>query len=383
MANIPRPGRFTLFGHGVRCNVKNLLPFTIAILLFASAVFPAQAGFSALYVFGDGACTTTSNSFTGPLYYGHRYSNGRIWIEVLAQRQGLAYDASKNNSFFGDYSDIAVTNVNSFIAPVDVTNDLFVVWVCDADFVEDLGQFNPPYSAANTPAWNKNISLSLTNHFTIITNLYAKGARYLVMPNAVDVCKIPQYVGLDSSSKSFVRGRIIYFNTNFTATLNQAIALCPGLKIYTPDLFAFFDNVLTNAAYYGLTNALDFNGLSTDALDDLPNAATNGPGSNYIFWDPYDPTAKLHEVVADIIQQTISPVQLGKVVAFSGSNQLDILNYPAGLNGFVDSLTNLALANWSANTNISSSNTTQSVFVPTSGPQQFYRLRFPYAWSWP
>ena len=30
------------------------------------------------------------------------------------------------------------------------------------------------------------MNLSLTNHFVAITNLYAKGARTLIMPNAVD-----------------------------------------------------------------------------------------------------------------------------------------------------------------------------------------------------
>jgi phospholipase/lecithinase/hemolysin len=363
--------------------VKNLLPLTIAFSLLALASFPAQAGFSALYVFGDGVCTTTDNSSTGPLYYGHRYSNGRIWLEVLAQRQGVIYDAAKNNSYYNDFSAIALVNVNSFVVPADATNDLFVVWVCDADFVGDLGQFNPPYTVANTPPWNNNISQSLNNHFTIVTNLYAKGVRYLVMPNAVDLGKIPEYDGLDATSKSFVRGRIIYFNTNFTATLNQAKALCPGLQIYVPDFFSVFDNVITNATLYGLTNALDFNGQSIDAIDALPNAAINGPGTNYIFWDPVDPTARLHAVMADIVQQIISPVQIGKLASLVGSNRLDIVNYPAGLNGFVDGLTNLTLTNWSAMLSITSTNTTQSAVVSTSGPQQFYRLRFPYAWRWP
>jgi phospholipase/lecithinase/hemolysin len=363
--------------------VKNLLLFTIAFFLLALAAVPAQAGFSALYAFGDGVCTTTGNSFTGPLYYGHRYSNGRIWIEALAQRQGLAYEVTNNNSYYDDFSAVALANVNSFVAPADATNDLFIVWVCDADFVGDLGQFNPPYTTANISAWNNNINQSLTNHFTIITNLYAKGARYLVMPNAVDLGKIPQYAGLDSTSKSFVRGRIIYFNTNFTASLNQAKALCPGLQIYVPDFFSVLDNVIMNAALYGLTNALDFNGQSIDAIDALPNAATNGPGTNYLFWDPVDPTARLHAVMADVAQQIISPVQISKITLLAGSNRLDVVNYPARLNGFVDGLTNLTLTNWSAMVNITSTNTTQSAFVPTSGPQQFYRLRFPYAWSWP
>ncbi|HTR43961.1 MAG TPA: hypothetical protein VMH87_20300, partial [Pseudomonadales bacterium] len=207
--------------------MENGLRLAVVFLFLALASLPVRAFFSALYAFGDGVCTTTGNSLTGPLYYGHRYSNGRVWLEVLAQRQGLVYDAAKNNSYFGDYSSNAVANVNSFVAPPDVASALFVVWVCDADFVGDLSQFAPPYTAASIPAWNNNISHSLANHFNIITNLYAKGVRSLVMPNAVDVSKIPQYVGLDSTSKSFVRGRITYFNTNFIATLNQAAAVCP------------------------------------------------------------------------------------------------------------------------------------------------------------
>ncbi len=31
---------------------------------------------------------------------------------------------------------------------------------------------------------------------------------------------------------------------------------CPGLTIYEPDFFSLLDNILTNAAAYGVTNAL-------------------------------------------------------------------------------------------------------------------------------
>jgi hypothetical protein len=51
--------------------------------------------------------------------------------------------------------------------------------------------------------------------------------------------------------------------------------------------------------------------------------------------------------------------------------------------------TNLVLGNWktnmlSNNTNVfNSTNTTQIILVPASGPQGFYRLFFPYSWTWP
>jgi len=60
----------------------------------------AQTAFTSLYIFGDGVSTTTTNSFAGPLYYGRRFSNGRVWVEVLAQQLGLTnnYWYSTNGS---------------------------------------------------------------------------------------------------------------------------------------------------------------------------------------------------------------------------------------------------------------------------------------------
>jgi hypothetical protein len=45
--------------------------------------------------------------------------------------------------------------------------------------------------------------------------------------------------------------------------------------------------------------------------------------------------------------------------------------------------TNLALTNWITVTSFNSTNSAQSVFIPISGPLQFYRLNFPFAWTWP
>jgi phospholipase/lecithinase/hemolysin len=356
--------------------LKILHLFTLVALFFAANLFPAHAAYSSLYVFGDALSSTTDNP--DPRYYGHRYSNGRIWVEVLAQRQGLVYDASRNNSYYDHNSAALVTQINGFSKPVDVTNDLFIVWVCNAD------TFDAAQDLDTSNQWVAANNLSQTNHLQIITNLYAKGVRTLILPNAVDISKIPAF-NTSSSFTNVMRAGCIDYNIKFSNTVSQARALCPGLKIQAPDFFNLLNNVLTNASFYGLTNALK-NGLSIDALDDpliFNIVSTNGPGTNYIFWDKTNPTAKFHAVIAEVAQQLISPVQVSQVTAFTGSNQLDVVNMPVGLNGFVDGVNDMSLTSWTVKASFSCITTTQSVFVTFGGPQWFYRLRFPYAWSWP
>jgi phospholipase/lecithinase/hemolysin len=371
--------------------VQKAIQLMVGFLLFGSAVVSAQTAFTSLYIFGDGVSTTTNNTSGLTNYYGKRYSNGRVWVELLAQQQGLGANSitnvnwsnSTNNwSFYRDFSPLLVTNVNHFTAPSDAATALFVVWVNDADFVGYMGTI---YPSTNIVTWTNAINQSLTNHWNIITNLYyAKGARTLIMPNAVDITEIPQYNNYPAATKSFIRQRIVGFNTAFTALLNQAGTSLPGIMIYEPDFFALLDNVLTNAAAYGLTNAL-YNGQSIDAYDDpsLANKSINGPGTNYIFWDYDDPTAKLHAVLADITQQLISPVQISNITALNGSNQLVVANVPIGQIGLVLGCTNLAMPSWTTNVTFVSSNTTQTVYVTNSGPQWFYQLQFPYSWTWP
>ena len=389
--------------------VKSLIGFAVGILLFGLAVCPAQAAFTSLYIFGDGISTTTNNPSAGQYYYGLRRSNGRVWVELLAQQLGLTNNywystngsnhfsytnlsasstnwsySSNNWSFYGNFSFILVTNVSNFTAPPDANTALFVVWVNDADFVNDMGTI---YPSTNIITWTNAINQSLTNHYRVVTNLYAKGVRTLIMPNAVDITKIPKYDGLITSSpavRNFIRQQIINFNAAFVATLSNAMVLSPGLKIYEPDFFSLLDNILANPATYGLTNALS-GGVSIDALDSLgSNASINGPGTNYIFWDQADPTAKAHAVMADVAQQLISPVQISQLKLLDDDTELDVTNMPIGLDGFVDGSTNLVLTNWTTQASFNSTSATQTIFVPDSDSQQlFYRLRFPYAWSWP
>ena len=381
-------------------------------MLFGLVVFPTRASFTSLYIFGDGVSTTTNNVQTDAFYYGYRFCNGRVWVELLAQQLNLTNNfwysnnianqlsytnlsassinwsySSNNCSYFAHFSSILISELSNLAVSADLSRTLFIVWVNDADFVYDMQHYTP-YSDSNIAVWTNAINQSISNHFTVITNLYAKGVRTLVMPNAVDITEIPFYSGNSASAKSFVRQRVIGFNTAFNATLSNAMALCPGLTIYEPDFFSLLDNVLTNAARYGLTNAL-YGGHTVDAINAyysdgmLPNIDLNGPGANYIFWDGYDPSSKAQAVMAGVARQLIAPVEIDEITLQNGTNQLELANVPVGLNGVVLGSTNLALTNWTTVMNFNSTNTVQPVFVPISGPSQFYRLSFPFSWTWP
>jgi phospholipase/lecithinase/hemolysin len=352
----------------------------VGLLLLGTVVFPAQAAFTALYVFGDGLSTTTDNPSPGPLYYGKRYSNGRVWVEVLAQRQGLTYDPNKNWSYFYNSSTTLVANVSSFQAPSDASNALFVIWVNCADL-----WFPATYNGASTAQWTSAINQAQTNHYKAVTNLYfAKGARTLIMPNAVDLSTIPEFN--TSVNANFIHLRCLDYNVAFSNTLNRIRASCPNLTLYTPDFYALLNNMLAHPANYGVTNALG-DGLSIDAIDAVnygfPSAATNGFGTNFIFWNVDNPTAMVHAWMANLAQQLISPVRISQLTALNGSNRLDMANVPIGQNGIVIGRTNLVLGNWTTNATFVSSNATQSVFVTPSGPLQFYRLSFSFSWTWP
>jgi phospholipase/lecithinase/hemolysin len=410
---------------GQNAVVKTLFQFTLGLFLVIATVLSASAAFSSLYVFGDALSATNDNNPDSgspgqPSYYGYRWSNGRVWVEVLAQRQGVSFPY--NNSYWDHNSTLTAVDVTSFIAPPDVANDLFVVWVCNADTFDASSDVGNSSSTSYNALLNLFISDNIraqANNLLIITQLYAKGVRTLIMPNAVDISEIPAYNA--GNATAVLHAGCVDYNARLASTINQARAVCPGLQIYTPDFYTLLNNVLANPGYYGLSNVL-YGGYSIDAIDNYsPNVPPlNGSANNYIFWDQQDPTAKFHEIIADVAQQIVSPVQFSGIKQINGSNRLDVVNVPLGLNGFVLGSTNLVSGSWAMVTNFNSLTSPQSIFVitpplpanffaptnsggsgdinPNDPPPtntvpgtnavfisaaQFYQLQFPYAWSWP
>lgn len=360
--------------------MSRFVQWGLSVWLLASGPAAFGGAFTSLYAFGDGVCTTT-NGPGGPFYHGNRFCNGRVWIEVLCTRLGITYDANKNWSFFGHYSPNLVTNLQNFTPPADAATALFLIWVADADFVYAITQYGP-YTTNNLATWTNAINLSLSNHWAALEVLYQKGARTLIMPNAVDLTRVPFYAGLAVASKTFIRQRIVDFNLQLAALLERARQAWPDLRIVAPDIFQLLEDLVARAADYGLVHALS-NGQSVDALSDpaLLDKSLAGPGANYLFWDYLDPSARAHAVVADVTLQLLSPARITALETSGSNHQLTLSSLPVGLGGWVDASADLL--NWSPGVTVAATNATETVSCPADQPVRFYRLRFPFAWSWP
>jgi phospholipase/lecithinase/hemolysin len=408
--------------------MKTLLRVSVGILLLGLVALPAQA-FTSLYIFGDALSTTTNNTAGSAqypqLYYGKRFSNGRIWVEVLAQRQGTPI--ANNWSYYDNDSASLVNNLQHFTTPIPPTA-LVIVWCnCSDIFDQALN------GVTSQSQWNTAINQDQTNELNAIGQLHTKGARTLIMPTPVDLSLVPEFeLNFTPAYCRLIRQESIAYNTAFSNTLNQARSLYPDLTIYEPNFFSLLNSVVSDAASYGLINAvtnLVYNGVTNsdniDAIDFFGNnAKTNGLGDNYVFWDYLDPTAKFHEIIADTVQQQIAPAQVGSISiqgdpSGNTTNVLSLANTPVGLNGFVDGMTYTntgGTTGWIVVTNFSSASPNQLVSfsapplpllqLPSgnsiSGPGggsgtgsgsggstnsvpvvQTYRLRFPFNWSWP
>ncbi len=305
------------------------LKFQTSLLLVLLAISRLTAGYSSIYVFGDGVCTTTATLTNPSLYYGpqqgqKRWSNGPVWTEILSPLQGVPYNAAKNNSYFGHTSAALNTSVNNFTQPADAATSLFIVWSNDADFV-DLAQDNSLWQASSLNTWNNiKIPAAINNLTTAINTLYAKGARVIVMPNAVDITAIPLYLNT-SNDKSFFRARIEAYNSQFLTATTNLMNANPGLVIYRPNVYSFFNDVIANPGFYGFTNA-------TNAATGSPLLETSftGPGANYVFWDFWHPTTKFQNLLANFINQSIPVPDTTPPVLTLPGNLLVEATGPAG-----------------------------------------------------
>ena len=96
-----------------------------------------------------------------------------------------------------------------------------------------------------------------------------------------------------------------------------------------------------------------------------------------------EPSARFHEVLADTAQQALSPSSITGITPVNTSNQLTLANAPVGMNGLVQFITDLSQTNWQTNSFFTVSNTAQTVFLNPTNSMRFYRVKFPWQWSWP
>jgi phospholipase/lecithinase/hemolysin len=265
----------------------SLALFSLIVCCFLA--FSASA-FDAIVAFGD-SLTDTGNVPAEPVFhYQGRWSNGPLWVEYLSQRLGFPYNPSNNYARSGAQTGDAYGVVTRYTPTGDISNTLFVVWAGGNNFLQEYDTY-----WFNDAGWKQFTTASANDLSNAVVNLYSKGARYILVPNTVDVTTIPLLNRLPGFVRTYLQSKVKLFNTKLSKSLIALQKTYPDAKIFRSDIYTGEKNILRNYKADGFTKR------SIDALEDpaLLDKSFNGPGAEYVFWDPIHPTTKAHGIISD------------------------------------------------------------------------------------
>lgn len=288
------------------------------IFLFGAASTNAYAesdhGFSALFVFGDSlsdpgnAFAITGETANPPFQPipsaaygvgGHHFSNGRTWVEVMAQQMRLTRGAKPafRDPAFGNFAFAGAraltftspgfdTQVQTYLAINGCAapqNALFVVQFGGNDLRAAMdaalnGQDAVPILGNAIAAIAQNIGI-----------LAQCGARHFLIANAPNLGAAP---AVPPAFKGLVTGMSQQFNENLSATLAAYFPV--GLNFYDLDMFSFVTAATMMPGGFGFSNAttpcLTFGVVENAFCKDR---------DGHLFWDAIHPTKKAHRLLAE------------------------------------------------------------------------------------
>ena len=258
-----------------------------------------------LYVFGDslsdvGTVFQTSGGMYPPqqTYFQGRYSNGRIWVEYLAERLkikssqvnnfacGGATSGSENNTFVPGL----LTQVQSFTKKHPRTlpnNALYVLWAGANDYLQGV-------SSVTVPVEN------MTRAISSIANI---GAKNILVANIPDLGQLP------ATRNSVNSARLSALTTAHNQSLRRKLKLLaqqyPHLQIVMLDANTLYSLAIAQKAAFGFTNV-------QSAC--LSNNRTCGNPDQFLFWDGIHPTTAAHRILGE---RAFSVLEVGRLTASS------------------------------------------------------------------
>jgi phospholipase/lecithinase/hemolysin len=267
---------------------------TATLFLAQTASFANATAFSRIVVFGD-SLSDTGNFYAlsggwppSPPYTDGRFSNGRLWIEYLAEDLGMNLAAGDNHavagattgtlnsnnqpgvSFPGLQQQIAAVLAGGALDP----DALYVVWTGANDFFVTLETGGDPAAM---------IASGVGNTLNSIQSLWEAGARHIVVPNVPDLGLTPFAIG--AGAGPLVTTLAAAYNNTLTYYLNQLAAA--GISTIRVDAFSSLQRMVQFASDFGFANVTH------------PFLAVGGDPSTFLFWDIVHPTTGAHRILAD------------------------------------------------------------------------------------
>jgi len=298
---------------------------------------PASAAtFSDVYFFGDSLTDTGNVSalyanvpkppgappvIPGPPYdAGGRASNGPVYADVLAAGLGHGADAAPSllggdnfayggartrYQLFGPPFPGIAQQVNGFVArpgPAD-SQALYVLWA-GSNNLQDIF-LGRTIDATGAPI--PGVSGSLADVGSLITELYAEGARHLLVPNVSNLGLVPRVSQFGPGAQAAATGLVQAYNAGLDQLLDGLEAATPGLDIIRFDSFSFLNQLVANAAARGFTNTTDRCYTGDDTGFTGGGTVCANP-DEYVFWDGIHPTSHTHRLLGEAMLDAVVAV---------------------------------------------------------------------------
>jgi phospholipase/lecithinase/hemolysin len=287
---------------------KIIFVIALALLAFMTSlmfpIFPTGRfePINELYVFGDSLSDVgTMFRATGgmyppnPTYFQGRYSNGRVWVEYLADRLHLSSSQTKNFAYGGATTGSAgnslvpslLTQVQLFTQTHQQTlpNALYVLWAGANDYLQGI-------SSATVPVEN------VTRTITSLANV---GAKNILVANLPDLGQLPATrTSINSASLSALTQAHNQGLRRSLKLLNQQYS---HLQIVTLDTNTLYREAIANPAAFGFTNVIS-------ACLSGSHACSNP--DQFLFWDSIHPTTAAHRILGE---RAFSVLEAGRLTA--------------------------------------------------------------------
>ncbi|MBD2256499.1 SGNH/GDSL hydrolase family protein [Pseudanabaena sp. FACHB-2040] len=262
-----------------------------------------QVPINQIYVFGDSLSDvgvslrlSNGNNPPDPPYFQGRFSNGRVWVEYLAEALEVPVEQVSNAARGGATTGLdagraapgLLAQVQAFLqANPSVNADaLYVLWAGANDYLQG----------------RSDTALPVENLRTAIASLIQAGAQRFLVGNLPNLGQLPATrLRPESAALSQLTSA---HNQNLSQTLEQLSQSSPEIQLVLLDINTLYQEAIANSTQYGFTNVTTAC-LSTAGICSQPN--------QFLFWDGIHPTTAAHRFMSEAARQAIEAAGIAAV----------------------------------------------------------------------
>ncbi|GAB4483616.1 MAG: SGNH/GDSL hydrolase family protein [Burkholderiaceae bacterium] len=274
------------------------------------ALFSTTVAFGASLTDTGNVCPTPATPGCPPVppYAQGRFSNGALWGETIAAQFGgslvpstqggtnFAYAGARTGAIPGlstqSTTPSMAAQVDQYLTRVNFRAEPRFLYLVDASTFGNNITAGLPLIQAGTITSTQLVTAGITDVVTLVSRLYAAGARHILVANAPDVGATPLAQSLGAAAAAGATQLAAGFNQNLAAQLTGLQAVSPGLTIYLLDLFALSVQVTQSPAQFGLSN------VTQPCVVTSPTFSVCTQPDLYLYWDGFHPTRAAGALIA-------------------------------------------------------------------------------------